>query len=195
MVVEIAAGLGRETFSSINQPHQANPPARTNNPPPANTMSCRTRPVSLAPTAIAAATRSIAPRIRIRTLRTRARDAPTPTHTPPPPPTSPAAADESARRMRTIESMPFQTYQLALAVIQKDRHEKLALIAAERAKIARVLQFTGLAADSTEVRSMLHYVDRLKIMADVNNPRVKYNFDTGRSKCCLSAGAGVIMGY
>lgn len=87
--------------------------------------------------------------------------------------------------MRTIESMPFQTYQLALDVIRKDRAEKLSMITAERAKIARVIKFKGLTLQSVEVRSMLRYIEDLKIKADINNPRVKYNFDTGLSMCLL----------
>lgn len=87
--------------------------------------------------------------------------------------------------MRTIESMPFQTFQLALDVIRKDRAEKLSMIAAEREKVARAMQFKGLTPQSTEVISMMSYIDRLKIMADINSPRVKYNFDTGISQCPL----------
>lgn len=100
--------------------------------------------------------------------------------------------------MRTIESMPFQTFQLALDVIRKDRVEKLSMIAAERAKIAHVMQHKGLTPQSTEIRSMLAYIENLKIMADINSPRVKYNFDTGLSQCfppsvCLSLSLPVLI--
>lgn len=100
--------------------------------------------------------------------------------------------------MRTIESMPFQTFQLALDVIRKDRVEKLSMIAAEREKIVRVMQYKGLTRESTEVRSMLAYIEKLKIKADINSPRVKYNFDTGLSQCfpapvCLPACLSVVF--
>lgn len=78
--------------------------------------------------------------------------------------------------------MPFQTYQLALDVIRKDREEKLVKIKEERDRIAKVILYKKLSPQSREVISMTRYLEGLKIKADINNPRVKYNFDTGVSK-------------
>lgn len=82
--------------------------------------------------------------------------------------------------------MPFQTYQLALEVIRKDRAEKLRLIKAEHEKMAKLVKYKGLNPQSREGRSIVQYLDDLKIKADINNPRVKYNFDTGISEFASS---------
>lgn len=83
--------------------------------------------------------------------------------------------------MRTIETMPFQTYQLALDVIRKDRQEKLEMIKAEHERMGKMIKYKGLKPESRAVKSMVRYLEDLKIKADINNPRVKYNFDSGIS--------------
>ncbi|KAH8148367.1 uncharacterized protein LAJ45_07468 [Morchella importuna] len=108
----------------------------------------------------------------LRGLRTKARAAPAAAAATP-------EVEAHARKMRTIESMPFQTYQHALAVIHQDREEKLAQIKTEHERIAKMIKYKNLAPSSRVVKSMTRYLEDLKIKADINNPRVKYNFDTG----------------
>jgi len=88
---------------------------------------------------------------------------------------------EDAAKMRTIEGMPFQTYQLALDVIKKDRIEKIAAVNAQREKIMNVLKKPGMTPDSQRVREMRSHLEYLRVQSDMNNPRVKYNFDIGIS--------------
>ncbi|KAL7271262.1 mitochondrial 54S ribosomal protein YmL35 [Rhizina undulata] len=83
------------------------------------------------------------------------------------------------QRLRTIESMPFQTFQLALDVIRKDREEKLEQIKVQRERLQNVLKYTGAKPTDKRVVSMVKYLEDLKVKADINNPRVKYNFDNG----------------
>jgi large subunit ribosomal protein L35 len=85
---------------------------------------------------------------------------------------------EVGKRMRTIEAMPFQTYQLSLDMIKKDRQEKLSMIMEEREKL-RELKAQGLDRYDRRVISITQYIEKLRILADANNPRVKYNFDCG----------------
>ncbi|CUS09731.1 unnamed protein product [Tuber aestivum] len=86
---------------------------------------------------------------------------------------------EGRLRMRTIESMPFQTYQLALGIIYKDRQEKLERIAQEREKMKKLIKYKGLTHDDRRIISMKQQIEKWGIYADANNPRVKYNFDCG----------------
>ncbi|PWW79486.1 PEBP-like protein [Tuber magnatum] len=82
-------------------------------------------------------------------------------------------------RMRTIESMPFQTYQLALDIIHKDRQENLKRIAKERETLEKLIKYKGLTHNDRRIVSMKQQIERWKIYADANNPRIKYNFDCG----------------
>ncbi|KAF8246361.1 PEBP-like protein, partial [Wilcoxina mikolae CBS 423.85] len=82
-------------------------------------------------------------------------------------------------KMRTIEGMPFQTYQLALDIIKKDRIEKVAAVNAQRERIANVLKKPGMTPDSHRVKEMRAHLEYLRVQSDMNNPRVKYNFDRG----------------
>lgn len=81
-------------------------------------------------------------------------------------------------RLRRIESMPFQTYQMALSYIKADRAEKLAAVQEEKKRIAGVIKKGG--KNDRRLHSMYQHLDYLTIQADINNPRVKYNFDCGR---------------
>jgi len=49
----------------------------------------------------------------------------------------------TSEKLRTIESMPFQTYQLALDVIRKDRAEKMEAVVYQRKKIANIVARSG----------------------------------------------------
>ncbi|KAI5811082.1 phosphatidylethanolamine-binding protein [Peziza echinospora] len=76
--------------------------------------------------------------------------------------------------VRTIEKMPFQTYQLALEVIAKDREQKIKEIALEKQRLALAIEKEK---GPRVVSSLQRHIERLKVLVDINNPRVKYNFD------------------
>ncbi|KAF8477133.1 phosphatidylethanolamine-binding protein [Kalaharituber pfeilii] len=80
---------------------------------------------------------------------------------------------------KTIESMPFQAYQLALQVIREDRQEKLKQIELTRQRLATARKAPGATEKSRTVLSLKRHLEKLRILADINNPRVKYNFDNG----------------
>ncbi|KAI5790136.1 phosphatidylethanolamine-binding protein [Geopyxis carbonaria] len=82
-------------------------------------------------------------------------------------------------KLRTLEGMPFQTYQLALNLIKKDRDEKIVEINEQRQKIANALKKPQAAANDRSIKAMQKHLEYLRIQADINNPRVKYNFDRG----------------
>ncbi|KAA8901688.1 phosphatidylethanolamine-binding protein [Sphaerosporella brunnea] len=84
----------------------------------------------------------------------------------------------SEAKFRTIERMPFQTYQYALEIIRKDRLKKFKEIELERQRIAGHLA-SGFKPDDREIKSMKKHLEYLRVQADINNPRVKYNFDRG----------------
>lgn len=110
-----------------------------------------------------------------RTLRTKPVNAKTP------------ILDKSGKPIvtRTIESMPFQAYQLALEIIHEDRAEKLQQIKQTRERLSKALAVPGVDPKARHILSLRRHLDRLKILADANNPRVKYNFDNGISMGCL----------
>jgi len=90
-------------------------------------------------------------------------------------------------KMRTIETMPFQTYQLALDIINKDRQEKFERIAQERETMKKLIKHKGLTHKDRRIISMKQQIEKWQLYADANNPRVKYNFDCGISmpRCYL----------
>lgn len=97
------------------------------------------------------------------------------------------ATGTDVARMRTLERMPFQTFQLALDVIKKDRDEKLVQIKKVREKLENARKAEKENPDTPKdrkIRSMEQYLEYLKVQADINNPRVKYNFDRGISSFC-----------
>ncbi|KAG0125872.1 phosphatidylethanolamine-binding protein [Tuber indicum] len=83
-------------------------------------------------------------------------------------------------RMRTIERMPFQTYQLALDIINKDRQEMLERISEERETMKKLIKYKGLTHKDRRIISMKQQIEKWQLYADANNPRVKYNFDCGK---------------
>lgn len=89
--------------------------------------------------------------------------------------------------MRTIETMPFQTYQFALDIINKDRQEKLERIAQERETMKKLIKYKGLTHKTRRIISMKQQIEKWQLLVDANNPRVKYNFDCGISmpRFCL----------
>lgn len=77
--------------------------------------------------------------------------------------------------------MPFQAYQLALKVIHEAREENLALIKKELARIDGVKKRYKLGEKDQRIIAMRDRVEYLKVQADINNPRVRYNFQNGDS--------------
>ena len=77
--------------------------------------------------------------------------------------------------------MPFQTYQLAMDYIRKDREEKDRLVSLQRWKIDKALKKPEMTSERREIKSRVRHLEYLKIQADINNPKVKYNFDQGIS--------------
>ncbi|OAA66859.1 mitochondrial large ribosomal subunit [Niveomyces insectorum RCEF 264] len=89
-----------------------------------------------------------------------------------------------------FELMPYQCFQEARKVLQADRDEKLRQIATEMNKIRRLE--TVLAGDAAAITSrggapylqkrlasLRQHVERLKILADINDPLVKRRFEDG----------------
>jgi large subunit ribosomal protein L35 len=82
--------------------------------------------------------------------------------------------------------MPYQAFQEARKILAQDREEKVAKIVAEAAKIRR-LEATDASAfrggetyKQRRLESMREYVERLKILADINDPLVKRRFEDGQ---------------
>ncbi|CAI0653053.1 unnamed protein product [Colletotrichum noveboracense] len=84
-----------------------------------------------------------------------------------------------------FEQLPYQAFQEARKILAADREEKLAAIVAESAKIKRLE-----AMDPKDVRggermrqmklsSLRKHVEKLKILADINDPAVKRRFEDG----------------
>jgi large subunit ribosomal protein L35 len=84
-----------------------------------------------------------------------------------------------------FEQLPYQCFQEARKVLQADREEKLQAIEQERARITRLA-----AQDSSTIQggerqkqirlaSMSRYLEKLKILADINDPLIKKRFEDG----------------
>lgn len=91
------------------------------------------------------------------------------------------AGRAQGKRVRTLEDMPFQTYQLALEVIRQDREEKLEAIALQRRRIESVTKCDPDGPEKEKrLKTLRDHLEYLKIQADINSPRVKYNFENGK---------------
>jgi len=80
--------------------------------------------------------------------------------------------------------LPYQCFQEARKILQADREEKLKEIETQRARITRLeLTDAEQAGDEvrkqTRLRSMRIRLEKLKIMADINDPLVKKRFEDG----------------
>ncbi|TQN67055.1 54S ribosomal protein L35 [Colletotrichum shisoi] len=84
-----------------------------------------------------------------------------------------------------FEQLPYQAFQEARKVLAADRQEKLQAIIAEMQKIKRL---EGVKGDNVRggekmrqrrLASMRQHVERLKILADINDPAVKRRFEDG----------------
>ena len=96
------------------------------------------------------------------------------------------AALQSSQNL-PFEQLPYQCFQEARKVLQEEREEKLEQIKVERARIARLQaqDMTGKGEEAqkqkqTRLRSMQTYLEKLKILADVNDPVIKKRFEDGQ---------------
>jgi large subunit ribosomal protein L35 len=85
-----------------------------------------------------------------------------------------------------FEQLPYQCFQEARKILAQDREEKVAKIVAETAKIKR-LEATdastfrgGEPYKQKRLESLRAHVERLKVLADINDPLVKRRFEDGQ---------------
>ncbi|OQO14720.1 hypothetical protein B0A48_00101 [Cryoendolithus antarcticus] len=82
-----------------------------------------------------------------------------------------------------FEQMPYQCFQEARKVLQEDRKEKLEAIQQQRERIARLKESRVEPQDEGRKQhrldSMRQKLERLKILADINDPVVKRRFEDG----------------
>lgn len=90
-----------------------------------------------------------------------------------------------------FEQLPYQCFQEARKILIEDREEKVRKIETERARIARVREADpstfrgGEAFRQKKLKSMEAELERLKILADINDPSVKRRFEDGKGACEL----------
>ncbi|OHW94647.1 ribosomal protein 35 [Colletotrichum incanum] len=84
-----------------------------------------------------------------------------------------------------FEQLPYQAFQEARKILAADRQEKLRAIVAETEKIKKLEATEGDKVKGGErmrqmkLASLRHHVERLKILADINDPAVKRRFEDG----------------
>jgi large subunit ribosomal protein L35 len=83
-----------------------------------------------------------------------------------------------------FEQLPYQCFQEARKVLAEDRAEKVKQIETQRARIARLAEQDpavsgGEASKQRRLDSMRRELERLKILADINDPMVKKRFEDG----------------
>jgi len=84
-----------------------------------------------------------------------------------------------------FEQLPYQCFQEARKVLQADREEKLRAIEQERARIARLAAQDASTIQGGErqkqvrLDSMSRHLEKLKILADINDPLIKKRFEDG----------------
>lgn len=84
-----------------------------------------------------------------------------------------------------FEQLPYQAFQEARKILAADRDDKLAKIKAELEKIARLEKKDaadvngGQKMKDTKLASLRREVERLKLLADANDPLVKKRFEDG----------------
>ncbi|KAK5047030.1 hypothetical protein LTR84_006972 [Exophiala bonariae] len=85
-----------------------------------------------------------------------------------------------------FDELPYQCFQEARKVLVADREEKVKKIEVERARITRLNSLDsntipgGEAAKQRRLRSMEAELQKLKILADINDPNVKRRFEDGK---------------
>lgn len=86
-----------------------------------------------------------------------------------------------------FEKLPYQCFQEARKILMADREEKLKQIEADRARIIRLRDSDhalsgGKARKQQRLKDMIDRLERLKILADINDPLVKKRFEDGLGK-------------
>jgi large subunit ribosomal protein L35 len=86
-----------------------------------------------------------------------------------------------------FEQLPYQCFQEARKILLADRGEKLKEIEVERARIERLREQDaavsgGEKQKQTRLRSMMDRLERLKILADINDPIVKKRYEDGEGE-------------
>ncbi|KAJ6102717.1 hypothetical protein N7486_005144 [Penicillium sp. IBT 16267x] len=84
-----------------------------------------------------------------------------------------------------FEQLPYQCFQEARKVLLADRAQKIEEIESMRQKIARVQaqpveQAGGEISRKSRVTAMQQHLEKLKILADINDPLVKRKFEDGQ---------------
>jgi large subunit ribosomal protein L35 len=83
-----------------------------------------------------------------------------------------------------FEQLPYQCFQEARKILIADRQEKLKEIESNRARILRLQESDpalsgGEARKQQRLKSLMTSLERLKILADINDPLVKRKFEDG----------------
>ncbi|QUC22853.1 uncharacterized protein UV8b_07094 [Ustilaginoidea virens] len=84
-----------------------------------------------------------------------------------------------------FEQLPYQAFQEARKILAADRQDKLAKISVELEKIAKLEQKDaaqvkgGQKMKDVKLASLRREVERLKLLADINDPLVKKRFEDG----------------
>ncbi|KAL8692767.1 MAG: hypothetical protein Q9218_002274 [Villophora microphyllina] len=83
-----------------------------------------------------------------------------------------------------FEQLPYQCFQEARKLLLADREEKLRQVEEERRKIAKVKavpaeKYGGEFAKKGRLVRMQKYLERLKILADINDPVIKKRYEDG----------------
>lgn len=88
-----------------------------------------------------------------------------------------------------FQELPYQCFQEARKVLQEDRAEKVAEIEALRGKIAKwsaeEVPPEREALKEKRIQSWTKQIEQFKILADINDPLVKKNFEDGFGKPLL----------
>jgi large subunit ribosomal protein L35 len=85
-----------------------------------------------------------------------------------------------------FEKLPYQCFQEARSILKADREEKIQQIENERARIARLVETSGTtvaggeAGKQRRLRDMRAHLEKLKILADINDPLIKKRFEDGQ---------------
>lgn len=91
------------------------------------------------------------------------------------------------RRPLPFAQQPYQCFQEARKLLAADREEKLKLIEEERKRIAKwqardAAECGGEASKKGRLVAMHLHLQRLKILADINDPVIKMRFEDGLGK-------------
>jgi large subunit ribosomal protein L35 len=83
-----------------------------------------------------------------------------------------------------FEQLPYQCFQEARKFLLDDREEKLKQIKTQTLRLRNLIAQDpavsgGVEAKEARIRSMRNYINELVILADINDPVVKKNFEDG----------------